>query len=221
MQEIISLMDMLNKPKIFNWDYFNEVPVVGILRNIPMDDIVHILPLCVSSGLKTLEITMNTEGVGDIIKYAVNTFGNQLNIGAGTVCSTEDLEQALNYGASFIVTPNLDEAVVKECVKRGVPIFPGAFTPTEIYKAWKIGATMVKVFPVDNLGAKFISNVKAPFRDVKLLPTGGIEVSNVQAYFKAGADGVGVSSGLFNKTMIRDKDWKALETQLRNFVSVL
>lgn len=209
---------MLNKPQIFNWDYFKKVPVVGILRNIPMGDIVHILPLCISSGLKTLEITMNTEGVGDIIKYAVKTFGDQSNIGAGTVCCTEDLEEALSYGATFIVTPNLDEEVVKECVKRGVPIFPGAFTPTEIYKAWKMGATMVKVFPVDNLGTKFISNVRAPFKDIKLLPTGGIEASNMKDYFKAGANGVGVSTGLFNKAIIADKDWRALEAHLKEFV---
>lgn len=219
MQEIISLMDTPNKTSGFNWEYFNEVPIVGIFRNIPMDDIVHILPLCVSHGLRTLEITMNTKGAGDIIRYGIENFGTQLNIGAGTVCNIQDLEEAIGYGASFIVTPNLDEEVVSECVKRAIPIFPGAFTPTEIYSAWKLGASMVKVFPADNLGAKFISNIRAPFGEIKLLPTGGIDASNVHDYLKAGASGVGVSSGLFDKKLIRNKDWQALACHLKTFVA--
>lgn len=211
---------MLNKTNGFNWDYFNKIPVVGIFRNIPIDDITQILPLCISSGLRTLEITMNTKGAGDIIKYAIENFGTELNIGAGTVCNRSDLEEALSYGVSFIVTPNLDEEVVSECVKRGVPIFPGAFTPTEIYSAWKLGASMVKVFPADNLGTRYISNIRAPFGDIKLLPTGGIDISNVKDYLKAGANGVGVSSGLFDRNIIKHKNWKVLETHLKDFVSL-
>ncbi|MES2731690.1 MAG: bifunctional 4-hydroxy-2-oxoglutarate aldolase/2-dehydro-3-deoxy-phosphogluconate aldolase [Bacteroidota bacterium] len=221
MQEIISQAKMQNRTHIFNWDYFREVPMIGIFRNIPLADVAQILPLCATAGIRTLEITMNTERAGEIISYAVEEFGDQLNIGAGTVCCMEDLKMALDHGASFIVTPNLDPEVILECVKRGIQVFPGAFTPTEIYKAWKLGASMVKVFPADNLGTKFISNVKAPFGTIKLLPTGGIGMSNALDYFKAGADGVGISNGLFDKTMIANKDWKSLEAHLVAFVSLL
>jgi len=205
----------------FNWTYFNEVPVIGILRGIPMADIVHILPLCISAGLRTIEITMNSVDVKESIAYAIDSFEGQLNLGVGTVCSKEDLEKALSYGASFIVTPNLDEEVIRLCVNKEIPVFTGAFTPSEIYKAWKLGASMVKVFPVDNLGPSYIKNVLAPFENIKLLPTGGIDSSNVQDYFKAGACGVGVSGGLFNKQMILEKKWDALQYHIRKLVSTV
>ena len=153
--------------------------------------------------------------------YAVEHYWNDLNIGAGTVCNMKDLENALSLGASFIVTPNLNEEVVQKCVKIGLPVFPGAFTPSEIHRAWTLGATMVKVFPINTLGPEYIRNLMAPFDTIKLLPTGGIDASNVQEYFKSGAQGVGVSSGLFDKTMLAGKDWDALEKHLKSFVSAV
>ncbi|WP_461533962.1 bifunctional 4-hydroxy-2-oxoglutarate aldolase/2-dehydro-3-deoxy-phosphogluconate aldolase [Sinomicrobium sp.] len=205
----------------FNWSFFEELPVIGILRGVAVDDIAHILPLCLAEGLRTIEVTLNTEDVERSVNYATNHFGDKLNIGVGTVCCREDLEKALSYGASFIVTPNLDEEVVRECVKIGVPVFCGAFTPTEIYRAWKLGAFMVKVFPADNLGAKYFSNIIAPFDNIKLLPTGGINAANVRDYLNSGASGVGVSGGIFSKEIIDKKDWKALEKRLKTFVSCI
>lgn len=200
---------------------FAQCPVVGIVRNISADDVATILPLYIDSGLTTIEITMNTPEAGTMIREAISRYPTQLNVGAGTVRTIADLDEALHAGAQFIVTPTLNEAVVLRCVELGVPIFPGAFTPTEIERAWALGATMVKVYPAGVLGPDYIRDLRAPLNDVKLLPTGGISLENLTAFIKAGADGVGMGGQLFDKQMIQQKDWHGLSRHFHTVVACL
>ncbi|WP_245803453.1 bifunctional 4-hydroxy-2-oxoglutarate aldolase/2-dehydro-3-deoxy-phosphogluconate aldolase [Daejeonella lutea] len=202
----------------FSWEAFQKVPVVGIVRGLTFDEIKEILPLYISAGLTTIEITMNTHAATDIIRYTVDSYAGQLNVGAGTVCDERGLEQALAAGAQFIVTPIISENVIRSCVKSDIPIFPGAFTPTEIYRAWECGASMVKVYPATSLGSGYIKDVKAPLNHIKLMPTGGINKDNIGEFMKAGAEGLGVGSQLFDKELIKSRDWKGLEGHFRLFV---
>lgn len=202
----------------FSWDRFSAVPIVGIIRNLSFEIIEKILPVYLKSGLKNIEITMNTASAGEIIKYASQKYLGQLNVGAGTVCNMEDLKLALDAGAQFIVTPILDVEVIKTCVASNIPIFPGAFTPTEIYQAWKMGASMVKVYPATSLGSEYIRDVKAPLNQIKLMPTGGINLNNIQDFMKAGADGYGIGSQLFDKNLIKNEDWYGLELHFKNHI---
>jgi len=202
----------------FSWDKFSKVPVVGIIRGLSFDDIRQILPVYVASGLTTIEITMNTASAMDIIRYAADNFSGKLNVGAGTVCNEKDLAEALSSGAQFIVTPIISEKVIKSCVEQQIPIFPGAFTPTEIYRAWELGASMVKVYPATSLGSDYIKDVKAPLNHIKLMPTGGINKNNVAEFIRAGSDGLGVGGQLFDKKCIADQDWQALESHFKEFV---
>lgn len=202
----------------FSWDRFSAVPIVGIIRNLSFEIIEKILPVYLKSGLKNIEITMNTASAGEIIKYASQKYLGQLNVGAGTVCNMEDLKLALDAGAQFIVTPILDAEVIKTCVASNIPIFPGAFTPTEIYQAWKMGASMVKVYPATSLGSEYIRDVKAPLNQIKLMPTGGINLNNIQDFMKAGADGYGIGSQLFDKNLIKNEDWYGLELHFKNHI---
>jgi 2-dehydro-3-deoxyphosphogluconate aldolase/(4S)-4-hydroxy-2-oxoglutarate aldolase len=202
----------------FSWDEFYKVPIIGIIRGLTLEEIKQILPVYIAAGLTTVEITMNTLSAAEIIRYTSENFLGEINIGAGTVCNKEDLDKALSAGAQFIVTPIISETVIKDCVKAQIPIFPGAFTPTEIYQAWDLGASMVKVYPATSLGPDYIKDVKAPLNHIKLLPTGGINKKNLNQFMKAGADGVGVGSQLFDKKMVKDRDWKALETHFKDFV---
>jgi 2-dehydro-3-deoxyphosphogluconate aldolase / (4S)-4-hydroxy-2-oxoglutarate aldolase len=194
----------------FSWELFKQKTIIGILRSVPGEIIQRIIPLYLKAGFTTLEITMNTEGAAQLIENAVSMYGSDLNIGAGTVCSEKDLATALEAGASFIVTPILNESVIKTCVENRIPIFPGAYTPTEIYTAWNLGASMVKVFPANRLGPEYIQEVKAPLSQIKLLPTGGVTVNNFTDFFKAGADGVGMGSQLFSKALLAKGDWDGL-----------
>ncbi|CCH57189.1 2-dehydro-3-deoxyphosphogluconate aldolase/4-hydroxy-2-oxoglutarate aldolase [Fibrisoma limi BUZ 3] len=202
-------------------ELFAQAPIVGIVRNLPPDVITQLLPVYQEAGLTTIEITMNTPGAVDCIREARQHYPTGLNIGAGTVCTLDDLEQALDAGAQFIVTPILDELVIRTCVERGVPIFPGAFTPTEIYRAWALGASMVKVFPTTSLGPAYIKDLKGPLPHVKLLPTGGVSLNTLQQFFDAGATGVGVGSHLFDASLINNRNWSGLKLHFQEFLKRL
>ena len=202
----------------FSWNGFAKVPIVGIIRNLSFEVIEKILPVYLSAGLTTIEITMNTPAAEDIIRFAADKYKGQLNVGAGTVCNTDDLEQAIRAGSQFIVTPILDADVVRSCVSKNIPVFPGAYTPTEIYQAWKLGASMVKVYPATSLGPEYIKDVKAPLNKIKLMPTGGINLDNIQTFIKAGADGLGIGSQLFDKALIRDENWNGLAEHFKQYV---
>lgn len=203
--------------KEFSWPDFLRVPIIGIVRNLSFEVIEKILPVYIASGLTTLEITMNTPAAGEIIRYARDKFAGRLNIGAGTVSNEKDLEKAMDAGSQFIVTPILNLNVIRECVRSGVPVFPGAFTPTEIYQAWENGASMVKVYPATSLGPDYIKDVKAPLNQIKLLPTGGIGLDNMSAFMKAGSDGLGIGGQLFDKQLIKTQNWSALETHFKQY----
>lgn len=202
----------------FSHEQFEKIPLVGILRGFPSHQMEKIAELYALAGLTTLEITMNTPDAAKSISSLAKAFGTQLNIGAGTVCNLDDLTEALDAGAQFIVTPVIDEAVIAKCVEQNIPIFPGAYTPTEIYRAWSLGASMVKVFPAGKLGPDYIKEVLAPLNQIKLLPTGGISLENLQSFMKAGAKGFGLGSGLISKKLVENSEWDALKSHFIEFV---
>lgn len=203
----------------FNQELFNSMPVVGIMRNFPSQYLGPVVNEYQKAGFTTLEITMNSGNPTDVIRQLRDQWGDKMNIGAGTVCTKEDLERALEAGAQFIVTPITSKKVIKGCVKEGVPVFPGACTPTEIYKAWKWGATMVKVFPARLVGPAYIKDVIEPLDDVKLVPTGGVNKENFVDFLKAGAKGVGIATSLFPQDIISTERWDLLAEFYRDFVS--
>ena len=195
---------------IFSWELFDKMPVVGIIRNLTVADINFVLPIYKQAGFTTIEITLNTPEALSVISSLALEYKGELNVGAGTVCTLDDLTDAVNAGANFIVTPIFKAEVVKKCVSMEVPIFPGAFSPTEIYEAWELGASMVKLYPASMVGPAYVSAVLAPLNKVKLMPTGGIHLSNMLAFMKAGATSLGIGSELFDKKIIQKRDSEAL-----------
>lgn len=202
----------------FSWDLFNKIPIIGIMRNLPSKRMVTVTSLFEKSGFTNLEITLNSPKAFEAIAELSKLFGNKINVGAGTVCSIEQLDLALSAGASFIVTPIVNEEIIRKCNFLKIPVFPGAFTPTEIYKADALGAAMVKVFPAAQLGPHYIKELLGPFPELKLLPTGGITLDNIGPFKKAGAKGLGIGSQLFPREIIQQEKWKKLN---RLFLSVL
>jgi len=196
--------------EIFKHDVFHEMPVMGILRNIPYDDVFNILPVYIRSGLGTLEITMDSHHALDIIRDAVKTYGDSINIGAGTVTTISELKNALDAGAQFIVSPNTDEEVIKACSAGGIPVFPGAITPTEIMKAWKLGAFMVKVFPAGLINMEYFKCIRQPLKNIPMMATGGVGLSDITCFKSLGINAFGMGSLLFNKDYIKNKDWESL-----------
>jgi len=201
----------------FRRELFDRLPVIGILRGFRLERTCEIVKASLEGGLTNLELTMNTPNATSQIREAIALAEGKLNVGAGTVTDAHLLKAALDAGASFIVTPTLVPEVVSRCVRDGVPVFPGALSPTEVVRAWEMGATMVKIFPAEVVGPAYIRSLKAPFPQIKLLPTGGVDLATLSEYVKAGADGFGVGSPLFDRKRIEADDWNWVEVQCRAF----
>jgi 2-dehydro-3-deoxyphosphogluconate aldolase/(4S)-4-hydroxy-2-oxoglutarate aldolase len=177
------------------------------------------VPASIEGGLCNIEVTMNTADAEELIRLTADLVGGKGNVGAGTVTTVETLDKALKAGATFIVTPAVVPDVIQACVERKIPVMPGAMTPTEILTAWRLGATMVKVFPADQLGPGHIKALKAPFPEIPLMPTGGVTVETLPAFKKAGADAFGVGGPLFDPKQVAAGNWGWFREQAARFAA--
>ena len=201
-----------------NINEFKQLPIMGILRGIDPVSIEPLAEAVISSGLKTIEIAMNTKDAPSLIKSMVKAAGGRFSIGAGTVVDENILAQALNAGASFIVLPTLVDEVVASCVSSKIPVFPGAFTPTEIQKAWDAGASMVKVFPIKFFGPSYIKEVKAPLNNIELLACGGVNNENIKSFFDSGASAVAFGESIFNKKLMASGKFDNISDSLKSLI---
>lgn len=197
---------------------FKKLPIMGILRGAERAGIKPLVEAVVASGLETLEITMNTGDAPLVIADAVKASRGHLMIGAGTVLNIDSLKTALDSGASFIVTPVFIEEVVEYCVEKVIPIFPGALTPSEIYRAWSAGATMVKVFPAGFFGPPYFKEVKGPFANIELLACGGVTAENIGDYFANGASAAAFGAGIFRKEWLAAKEFGKISGGIRKLI---
>ena len=197
---------------------FRKLPILGILRGIDSSVLEPLMETIEVSGLKTIEITMNTKNAAVLIRKAVALCKNRLTIGAGTVLDMKDLMFALDAGATFIVMPVLVKDVLAYCVRNRIPAFPGALTPQEIYTAWRAGATMVKVFPSGFFGPAYFKEIKAPFKEVELLACGGVTPQNMNSYFANGASAISFGASVFKKEWLLKKDFKQIGLSIKKFI---
>jgi 2-dehydro-3-deoxyphosphogluconate aldolase/(4S)-4-hydroxy-2-oxoglutarate aldolase len=198
---------------------FKKFPLLGILRGIEPDILEPLVDSVVSSGLKTIEITMNTAGAAGLIKQAIKYSRGHLAIGAGTVLNTESLRKAIDAGATFMVMPVLLQEVAAYCVKNNIPFFPGALTPQEIYSAWNSGAAMVKVFPSGFFGPAYFKEIKGPFNNIELLACGGVKVENMANFFSSGVSAIAFGNSVFRKEWLARKDFAKISQAIKNFVA--
>ena len=163
-----------------------------------------------SGGIQFIEITWNTDKAAELIAELRSEFPT-FSIGTGTLLNLEQLQQAIDCGAQFLFTPHTDVAMIKTAVDAGVPIVPGAFSPTEILTAWQAGATCVKVFPISALGgAAYLKSLQGPLGHIPLIPTGGVTLENAKVFIDAGAIAVGLAGDLFPKELVENGDWEAI-----------
>ncbi|MCS7350772.1 bifunctional 4-hydroxy-2-oxoglutarate aldolase/2-dehydro-3-deoxy-phosphogluconate aldolase [Thermoflexus sp.] len=167
-----------------------------ILRGDFGDRLKDITQILVEEGFLAIEVAMNSPHALEQIAQITQALKGRATIGAGTVLSIEEARRALEAGACFIVSPHTDESLLAFCREGGIPAIPGAFTPSEIWRAWQGGAAMVKIFPAMPGGPEYLRNLRGPFPDIPFLPTGGVTVENAAAFLSAGAVAVGVGSAL-------------------------
>jgi len=190
------------------------VPFLGILRGIRAQAIAPLVEAVVPTGLKALEITMNTEDAPTLIRRMIQAAGGRLSVGAGTVLSMMDLGAALDAGAEFIVSPTMVPEVVGRFAANGITVFPGALTPQEILAAHRAGATMVKLFPARAFGPEYLREIRGPFRDIPLLACGGVNPENIQSYFEHGASAVAFGGGVFDPVLLETGDFEGIAQRL-------
>lgn len=173
-----------------------EHKIVAIIRGANPADVLKITDALYAGGIRILEITMNSDDPLTVIKEVAAKYGDKMVIGAGTVLDGETAKQAVAAGAKFVLSPIVSEDVIKTAQFLGVVSIPGAFTATEIYNAYKMGADIIKVFPANS--PSYIKDIRGPLPQIPLLPTGGISVDNIKDFKKAGAVGFGIGSALVN-----------------------
>ena len=165
-----------------NLDFLNDLRVVPVVVIKELDDTIPTLKALCDGGLSVAEITFRTACAADAIALGVQNFPN-MHIGAGTVINAEQAQKAIEAGAQFIVSPGLSAEVADVCQKADVPYFPGCATPTEIMQAINLGITTIKFFPANVYGGlSAIKALSAPFPQVKFLPTGGVDMNNINEF---------------------------------------
>jgi 2-dehydro-3-deoxyphosphogluconate aldolase / (4S)-4-hydroxy-2-oxoglutarate aldolase len=169
--------------------------IVAILRGCEPERVPEIAAALADGGVRLLEVTLNSPGAMEVIRRLARTMGDRLLVGAGTVLTAAEAEMAVDAGASFILSPSLDPDTINVTKKGGAVSVPGAFTATEILAAWRSGADIVKVFPA-SVGAQYIRDLRGPLPQIRLMPTGGVNLSNIREFRAAGAVAFGIGSAL-------------------------
>jgi 2-dehydro-3-deoxyphosphogluconate aldolase/(4S)-4-hydroxy-2-oxoglutarate aldolase len=183
-----------------------HTPVLAILRRCPPHSVDAVAGAAIEAGLTVIEVTLDSERTFDQIA-AIRAAYPQAVVGVGSVRRGVEVAPALLAGASFVVSPVVDEETIAAALDSGIACFPGAATPTEIERAVRLGATAVKVFPAESLGGpEYIRAVMSPLGNPALIPTGGITAANMAGYLAAGAIAVGIGGSLFPKAAIEAGD---------------
>ncbi|GFZ90615.1 2-dehydro-3-deoxy-phosphogluconate aldolase [Paenibacillus marchantiophytorum] len=177
--------------------------IIAIVRGVEEQHMAFVADALLQGGVTVMEITLNTPGALTMIAQLQEKLGDQMYIGAGTVLDLDDAKRAIAAGAAFIVTPNTDEEVIRFAHSQQIPIFPGALTPTEIVKAWKAGATAVKVFPSASLGLTYIKELMGPLSHIPMMAVGGVTEENIHEFLQIGCYGLGIGGSLINLPQIQ------------------
>ncbi|KON69557.1 bifunctional 4-hydroxy-2-oxoglutarate aldolase/2-dehydro-3-deoxy-phosphogluconate aldolase [Peribacillus butanolivorans] len=196
--------------------------LVAVIRGARPDQIVPIARALNEGGIRTLEITVETPKVCELIDKVKEEFGDDIIVGAGTVLDPETARSVIMAGAEFIFSPTVNIETIKMAKRYGIISIPGALTPTEILTAYEHGADVIKVFPADALGVGYFKNLKGPLPHIPLMPTGGVNLDNLASFLKAGAVAAGIGGSLINpKKLLSEEDYTELEETAKKFSAIV
>lgn len=199
-----------------------EVGIVPVVRAESPDEAGRAIAAIMAGGVPVLEITMTVPGAVGLIEELAHRFGAEAVVGAGTVLDPETARACILAGAQFVVSPSTNAATIACCRRYGVPIMPGALTPTEVVSAWEAGADMVKVFPCSALGgASYIKALKAPLPQIDLIPTGGVNLQTAAEFIKAGSTALGVGADLVDLKALREGKDALLTERAQKLVEIV
>lgn len=202
-----------------NLRFIENNRVVIIYRGMGSEECLEVSRALMDAGVHMFEVTMNSPDTAVAIRLLDVELGSQALIGAGTVLTTEHVEAAADAGASYIISPNTDFEVIRRTKELGMVSVPGAFTPTEVRGAWEAGADIVKVFPINVVGAQYITQLKGPLDDIPLMPSGGITTELAEELSRAGVAALGVGVQMLGKDLIGARDWNTLRDRASELIT--
>jgi 2-dehydro-3-deoxyphosphogluconate aldolase / (4S)-4-hydroxy-2-oxoglutarate aldolase len=209
----------MNRTDILN--IIEKEKAVAVLRISDADLFAPVAEALYNGGIRILEITMTVPNAIGLIKKASESLPEDMLLGVGSVLDAETAQRAVDAGAQFVVSPVVKEEIIQKTGELGKPVMAGAFTPTEIQRAWELGSDIVKVFPANIVGMDFFKAVKAPMPHLKLMPTGGVSLINGREWLAAGACAVGVGSALVSSDDLKKRDFKKIEKNARVLIENL
>ncbi len=197
-----------------------EEGVVPVVRLSSAAEAMEVSKAIREGGISVIEITMSVPGALEVMKEVTQRFGKEVLLGAGTILDPETARAALLSGARFVVTPTLNLEVIKMCKRYSAVVIPGALTPTEILTAWEVGADLVKVFPISQVGGpSYLRAVLAPLPHIPLVPTGGVNAQNAGEFIKAGAAAIAAGGELVDKKAVAEKKYSVIVENARKFLT--
>ncbi|MCI0700874.1 MAG: bifunctional 4-hydroxy-2-oxoglutarate aldolase/2-dehydro-3-deoxy-phosphogluconate aldolase [Planctomycetia bacterium] len=195
--------------------------IVAIVRFSDPGPLVEVVKALAAGGVTVAEVTFTVPNALEVIRQAKREIGDRVLLGAGTVLDPETARSAILAGAEFIVAPTINLEVIKLCRRYDKLVMPGAFTPTEVLSAWEAGADIVKVFPADVLGPAFFKALRGPLPQVKLMPTGGVDLSTASEFLKAGAVCLGVGGQLVEPKAVASGDFARITHLAKQYVEIV
>jgi 2-dehydro-3-deoxyphosphogluconate aldolase/(4S)-4-hydroxy-2-oxoglutarate aldolase len=202
--------------------FITEIGIVPVVRTTSAEAAVKAVEAIYKGGIRAAEITMTVPGAVKALEKVADAFGDRIVLGAGTVLDPETARTCMLAGAEFFVSPNLKISTI-EVVKRYSKVaLPGALTPTEVLTAWEAGADIVKIFPCGNVGGpKYIKALKAPYPQIEMIPTGGVNLDTAGDFLKAGACAVAVGGELVDGKSIKEGRFDVIEEKARQYLMVI
>jgi len=207
----------MNKKQIL--DEIFKRKAVAVLRVKEEDKLKKVIQAIADGGVSVAEITMTVPNAIKLIEKMSKELDENIIIGVGSVLNKQTAEDAIKAGAKYIVSPILKKEIIEMAQKYDVPVMPGCFTPTEIYSAFEMGADIAKVFPADVVGMPFFKAILAPMPHLKLMPTGGVSLTNAGDWLKAGACAVGIGSALLDDKAIKEENYLKLTENAKTIMN--
>lgn len=197
-----------------------ESRIVAVVRSESSERLVEVCRALARGGVTAAEITFTVPNALEVIREVRKALGDSIALGAGTVLDAETARAAILAGAEYLVSPIVNLDVIRLCRRYDVAVMPGAFTPTEIVTAWEAGADVVKVFPADVGGPAYLKAIRGPLPQIRLMPTGGVDLNTAVDFLKAGACCLGVGSSLVEPKAVSAGDYGRIEGLAREFVAL-
>ena len=198
-----------------------DAGIVAVVRAPDPVGLVEVIRALAAGGVTVAEVTLTVPNALEVVREAKHALSDSVLLGAGTVLDPETCRAALLAGAEFIVSPTLNLDVIRLCRRYDKVVMPGAFTPTEILTAWEAGADIVKVFPADVVGPAFFKALRGPLPQVRLMPTGGVDLNTAAAFLKAGACCLGVGGQLVEPKAVAERNFDRIRDLARQYVAIV